>query len=233
MKTITTLVFAALCVAAHAQDNLKHSNLVAWCIVPFDASKRGPEARAKMLKEIGIVHCAYDWRSQHVKEFEEEILQYQKHGIEFFAFWAGHEEAYRLFEKYDIRPQVWRTLASPKADSQAAKIQAAANSMEATAKRTGEVGCKFGLYNHGGWGGEPANLVAVCQELRRRGHKHVGIVYNWHHGHGHIDDWAESLRLLKPYLLCLNLNGMNTGAQPKILPLGQGEHDLAMLKVLA
>lgn len=232
MKTWVAILSAVFCAGAWAQDNLKQGNLVAWCIVPFDASKRGPEARAKMLKEIGVVRCAYDWRAQHVKEFEEEILQYKKHGIEFFSFWAGHEEAYRLFEKHNIRPQVWRTLASPKADSQAAKVKAAANAMEAIAKRTGEIGCKFGLYNHGGWGGEPANLVAVCRELRRRGHAHVGIVYNWHHGHGHIDDWTESLRLMKPYLLCLNLNGMNTGAQPKILPLGQGKHDLAMLKVL-
>ena len=32
---------------------------------------------------------AYDWRTQHVKEFEEEILQYKKHGLEFFAFGKG------------------------------------------------------------------------------------------------------------------------------------------------
>jgi hypothetical protein len=56
--------------------------LVAWCIVPFDAKKRTPTERAKMLKELGIGRCAYDWRSEHVAEFEEEILQYKKHGIE-------------------------------------------------------------------------------------------------------------------------------------------------------
>lgn len=218
--------------SVRVSGNLQTQNLVAWCIVPFDAKKRGPEARAKMLKELGVVRCAYDWRANHVSEFEEEILQYRRHGIEFFAFWAGHEEAYRLFAKHGIRPQVWRTLRSPQAGSQADKIKAAADSMEAIAKRTGEIGCKFGLYNHGGWGGEPANLVAVCRELRSRGHQHVGIVYNWHHGHGHIEDWAESLRLMKPYLLCLNLNGMNTGAKPKILALGQGEHDGKMLQAL-
>jgi hypothetical protein len=32
----------------------------------------------------------------------------------------------------------------------------------------------------------------------RGGHKNVGIVYNWHHGHGHIGDWKESLKLMKP-----------------------------------
>ena len=37
---------------------------------------------------------------------------------------------------------------------------------------------------------------------------------------------------MKKHLLCLNLNGMNADAQPKILPLGQGEHELAMLREL-
>ena len=165
-------------------------------------------------------------------EFEEEIRQYQKHGIEFFAFWGGHEAAYRLFKKYRLHPQVWRTLPSPKRDTQAARVEAAADTMESLAKRTAELGCKLGLYNHGGWGGEPANLVAVCQRLRQRGHAHVGIVYNWHHGHGHIKDWKATLELMKPYLHCLNLNGMNTAANPKILSLGQGAHEQAMLQEL-
>ena len=218
--------------AQETPGNLKTENLAAWCIVPFDAEKRGPEARAKMLVELGIKRSAYDWRANHVAEFEEEILQYKKHGIEFFAFWSAHEEAFALFEKHDIHPQVWRTLGSPREGTQEGKISSAADSMEALAKRTAELDCKLGLYNHGGWGGEPANLVAVCQELRIRGHDHVGIVYNWHHGHGHIADWKESLELMKPFLHCLNLNGMNDGANPKILSLGHGEHDRVMLKTL-
>ena len=75
-------LLAALLISGNADaidipDNLKKENLAAWCIVPFDASKRGPEARAQMLKELGLIRCAYDWRAQHVKEFEEEILQYK------------------------------------------------------------------------------------------------------------------------------------------------------------
>lgn len=212
--------------------NLSIENLVPWCIVPFDAKKRSPAERAEMLVRLGLKRCAYDWRPNHVAEFEEEIRQYQRHGIEFFAFWGGHEAAYSLFEKYNIRPRIWKTLGSPTEGTREEKVAAAADSMEALAKRTGELGCPLGLYNHGGWGGEPENLVAVCQLLRKRGHHHVGIVYNWHHGHGHIDDWAETLELLKPYLQCLNLNGMDTGANPKILTLGQGEHDRSMLKTL-
>ena len=37
---------------------------------------------------------------------------------------------------------------------------------------------------------------------------------------------------MKPYLLCLNLNGMNDNAQPKILPLGAGQHDKALLEII-
>ena len=35
-----------------------------------------------------------------------------------------------------------------------------------------------------------------------------------------------------PFLHCVNLNGMNSGAKPKILTLGQGEHELTMLRIL-
>ncbi len=31
------------------------SNLVAWCIVPFDAKERSPEERAQMLNDLGIL----------------------------------------------------------------------------------------------------------------------------------------------------------------------------------
>lgn len=185
-----------------------------------------------MLVELGLRRCAYDWRTEHVAQFEEEILQYRKHGIEFFAFWAGHARAYELFEKHGIRPQIWRTAPSPEGDGQEERVGAAADALAALAERAGKLGCPVGLYNHGGWGGEPANLVAVCQEMRRRGHDHVGIIYNWHHGHDHIDEWKEALKLMKPYLICLNLNGMNAEATPKILPLAQGQHELAMLRIV-
>lgn len=230
---ILLITLAALqSMTAETPSNLQTDQLVAWCIVPFDAEQRGPKARAEMLSRLGLKRCAYDWRDQHVAEFEEEILQYKKHGIEFFAFWDQHEIAFKLFEKYELHPQIWRMLPQLDDGSQAERVQAGADAMEPLAKRTAQLGSKLGLYNHGGWAGEPANLVAVCEELRRRGHSHVGIVYNWHHGHDHIDDWAASLAAMKPYLLCLNLNGMNTGAEPKILQLGKGAHDLAMLNVL-
>ena len=217
--------------------NFRTENLVAWCIVPFDAKKRSPKQRAEMLVDLNLRRCAYDWREKHVPEFEQEILQYKKHDIEFFAFWGAHDSAFALFEKYNLRPQIWITLGSPNADNQRQRVAAAAASLEDLAVRTKKLGCKLGLYNHGGWGGEPENLVAVCQALKKRGHDHVGIVYNFHHGHGHIDDFEQSLKKMLPWLHCLNLNGMADasavdGNKNKILPIGGGKHEAAMIQLV-
>ena len=123
-----------------------------------------------------------------IRRQEEEILQYKKHGLEFFAFWSWHDAIEPLIKKHGIRPQVWRTLPSPKKDTQPERVAAAAKAMLPLAKKTKALGLKLGLYNHGGWGGEPSNMVAVCQALRKQGHEQVGIVYNFHHGHGHVED---------------------------------------------
>lgn len=211
-------------------ERLAPEQLVAWCIVPFDASKRGPQQRAEMLVELGMRRCAYDWRAEHVETFEEEILAYREQGIEFFAFWGVHDEAFRLFAKYDLHPQIWLTLGEGAGETQAEKVEAAAQSLVPVAKRTADLNLPFGLYNHGGWGGRPENLVAVCQRLHELGFPHVGIVYNFHHGHDAIDDWERLFPLMQPHLLCLNINGMNPRAEPKILGLAQGEHELEMIR---
>ena len=109
-------------------------NLLAWCIVPYDAAHRGPRERAEMLQRLGIHTLAYDWREEHVPSFEDEIVEL--------------------------------------------------------------------------------------------------IVYNFHHGHEHIRDFAESLAAMQPYLLCVNLNGMNASGTPKILPIGSGDSERKMIKIL-
>ena len=233
------LVVASFCAclavpawASEKADVLRRENLVAWCIVPFDAAKRGPAERATMLTELGIMRCAYDWREEHVPTFEQEILEYKKHGIEYFAFWSAHEEAFKLFEKHDLHPQIWQMMSQPAGETEEAKVETAVAQMLPLAKRTKAMGCKLGLYNHGGWSGEPQNLVAVSKRLHELGLEHVGIVYNFHHGHGHLTDWVESFTLMKPYLHCLNLNGMNELEQPKILGIGKGTHEFEMIRIV-
>lgn len=209
-------------------------NLVAWCIVPFDAEQRGPKQRAQMLDRLGIKKVAYDWRQEHVATFEQEILAYQEHGLEYFAFWSWHPAMEPLIQKYEIRSQIWDVNhPDPTGATRQEKIENAARHMLPRVELTRKLGCKLGLYNHGGWGGEPQNLVAVAQWLQKNAKAdHVGIIYNFHHGHDHIADFAESLAAMKSYLLCLNINGMNPNANPKILPVGDGEHDAEMLQTV-
>jgi len=214
-------------------DNFNRDQLVAWCIVPFDAKQRGPEARAIMVQGLGMTRVAYDWRDVHVSTFEEEILQYKNHKIDFFAFWGWHEAFEPLIEKHGIHPQIWIMFGAPQEGTQEEKVKAAAEGLLPLVEKTRKYNLKLALYNHGGWSGEPQNMVKVCQYLRAH-HKadHVGIVYNLHHGHDHIADFAEQLTLLQPFLLCLNLNGMNDDANPKILPIGAGQHDERLISVI-
>lgn len=215
-----------------AAELFRPENLVAWCIVPFDASHRTPTERAEMLVRLGLQRVAYDWRDQHVAEFEQEILAYQRHGLEYFAFWTEHPRATELFRQYDLHPQWWVINPSP-ADGTPDRVQRAADELLPMARRAIAAGCPLGLYNHGGWGGEPENLVAVCQRLRAAtGSDQIGIVYNFHHAHDRIETFPQDLQSMLPYLLCVNINGMNPGAQPKILGIGQGRHELQMLRTL-
>ena len=156
--------------------NFAGDQLVAWCIVPFDAKKRSPEARAKMLVDLGLRRCAYDWRAEHVASFEAEIEAYRKFGIEFTAFWGEHETAFKLFIKHRITPQIWKTCPSPAGKTQQERVAAAAAQLQGLATRCRKMGSQLGLYNHGGWGGAPENLIAVCRALVAMGHDNVGII---------------------------------------------------------
>jgi azurin/sugar phosphate isomerase/epimerase len=218
-----------------AADLFDKTNLAAWCIVPFDAAKRSPEARAEMVAKMGLKKVAYDWRAEHVAEFEREILAYQKHGIEMFAFWGMHDEAFRLFEEYKLHPQLWIMMQGA-GDTQDAKVKSAAEGLLPILAKAKKIGSQVGIYNHGGWGGEPENMVAVCDYLKKNhGTDNIGIIYNLHHGHSHLDRLPKAIEAMKPHLLCLNLNGMDIAGDTKgrkILPLGVGTEDVKMLRII-
>ena len=213
-------------------------NLVAWCIVPFDAARRGPEERAAMLEELGLKKLAYDWREEHVPTFEDEILALRRHGIEFTAYWCSggltetNRKMFALFEKHGIRPQLWVIAPGPAGATQEERVEAAGRALLPLAAEARRLGSKLALYNHGGWQGEPETLVAITRWLRAAtGGDHVGIVYNFHHGHEHLDRFPEAFRAMTPYLFCVNLNGMTPGGA-KVLPLGSGTEDLKILAMI-
>ena len=216
-------------------------NLVAWCIVPFDAANRGPEERAEMLDRLGIKRLAYDFRDQHIRTFDREIDALQKHGIELTAFWMATgmdpekdtviHTIFDLIKRRGLKTQLWTLLSGSREFDelgQEEKIARSTRVVSYIAKRAEALECSVGLYNHGGWFGEPENQIAI---IRRMGMDNVGIVYNFHHGHEHIDRFPALLKMMQQHLLCLNLNGMRKGG-PKILPLGQGDHELKMLKIV-
>src|ERR1700730_4121105 len=68
-------------------DLFAPDNLVAWCIVPFDAKKRGPTERVEMLQKLGFKKYAYDWRAEHLPGFDDEVALLKKAKIELTAVW--------------------------------------------------------------------------------------------------------------------------------------------------
>jgi hypothetical protein len=214
------------------------NNLAAWCIVPFDAKRRGPVERAELLKKLGFTKFAYDWRDEHVPTFEQEIQCLQKQDIELFAFWCPgwDSPAYRsmvtLIEKYKLHPQIWLIAPAAEADSQEKRVEINAQALLPYVKDAQRLGCTFALYNHGGWSGEPANMIAMTQWLREHAKtESVGIVYNFHHGHEHFSQFPKAFQQMLPYLTCVNLNGMTIDGE-KILPVGRGKEDRRMLEMI-
>ena len=222
------------CTALFARENL-----VAWCIVPFDSQKRSPEERAEMLDRLGFKRFAYDWRAEHLPMFDREIAALRKHQISLDAVWfpaALDNDARTILDalgRHQIRTQLWVTMGDPAPQgSQQAKVAAGAAAIQPIAAAAEKLGCKVALYNHGGWFGEPENQLAVIEKL---GMPNVGIVYNLHHGHEHLERFAPLLKQMLPHLLAVNLNGMDRQGDQhgrKILPLAQGELDLALLRAI-
>src|SRR6267142_31921 len=101
--------------SAAAADIFARDNLVAWCIVPFDAKKRTPAQRAEMLEKLGIHRFAYDWRAEHLPTFEAELNELKRHNIELTALWFPAElnaDARILLagiKKHNLHPQLWVT----------------------------------------------------------------------------------------------------------------------------
>lgn len=230
----------ALAAPPAAEGLFARSNLVAWCIVPFDSQKRSPEERAAMLKRLGFTKFAYDWRAEHLPTFDREITALKASGIELTAVWfpgSLNQDARTLLdalEKHRIKTQLWVSMsggnAKPTPDEQTRQVADFTAKIKPIAEAASKIGCQVALYNHGGWFGEPDNQLAILDALKL---PNVGIVYNLHHGHDQLDRFPELVARMKPHLLAINLNGMNTDKRGgKILPLGQGDADLRLLKAI-
>ena len=248
MRPILLFLLLLAVPASRAGDEVyrlfARTNLMAWCIVPFDTKKRGPEERAAMLQKLGFSKFAYDYRAEHIPTFDAEVEACRRHGIELSAWWfptelnAEAKQILAVLKRHQLRSQLWvmgggGPVKTP--EEQAARVESEAKRIKPIAEAAGAIRCSVSLYNHGGWFGEPDNQIAIIDLLRRQGVTNVHIVYNLHHGHDHVDKFPELLARMKPHLAVVNINGTIRQGDKlgrKILPLGLGELDLQLLKTI-
>ena len=224
-------------------QNLNMDNYFAWCIVPFDNQNRAPEQRIEMLKNLGFKSYAYDWRAEHLPEMAKEINLARKNEIDINAVWmwldnndtpgnlsVNNQKVLQAIEETGLKSQIWVSFPENYFNdlNEQQRLEKAVKLIGYVSDEAGKLDCTVGLYNHGGWFGRPENLVKICKQMPGQ---EVGIIFNFHHAHDMINEFPELVKLMKPHLWAVNLNGMNPGG-PKILPVGSGEKEVEMLAVL-
>ena len=123
-------------------------------------------------------------------------------------------------ERNKVLTQLWVSMPDPGKDgTDAEKAKRVAERLKPLALEAARRGHKLGLYNHGGWAGEPESMLLVREALNL---PNVGIVYNLHHAHDALDRFPQALRLMLPHLICFNLNGMTGGGDAK----GRGQVEM-------
>jgi len=223
---------------------LTMDDLLAWCIVPFDNKHRTPEQRIQMLQSLGFKAYAYDWRDEHLPTAVREFTLARGAQIEIVGVWLwidgqtdrpgklsnANERLFAVVEEAKLSTQYWVGF-NPNffaGATDAAAVDRGAAMVRYLSERAAETGGRVALYNHGGWLGDPRNQIRIIEALPER---KVGIIYNFHHGHEHIDHFGELVEAMLPHLWAVNVNGMRTEG-PKILPFGTGAHEQRMLDQL-
>ena len=194
-----------------------------------------------MLERLGLQAIAYDYRDEHIPSFDDEIAALREKSIRLSAWWCGGvdprdplggsvELALETLQRNEASSDLWVAMREQAFEglSQQEKLALTVQAVEAIAAEAAQVNGRVGLYNHGGWYGEPENQLAVLEQVKA---DNVGLVYNFHHGHEQLDRLGVLLPRMAPHLLCINLNGMTPGGE-KILPLGAGTRDREMIKLI-
>jgi sugar phosphate isomerase/epimerase len=215
-------------------------NLTAWCVVPFDARKRGPMERAEMLQRLGFKNFAYDWRSKDVPTFDAEVEALNQHGINLVAWWfptePGDPNARTILEviqRHGLHPQLWVMGSGSPTKTEAEQLQRTDQEAERIRKiveLAAPYGCKVELYNHNGWFGQPDNEVAVIERLKQKGVSGVGMVYNFSHGHADMADFPAIWKRIQRCVVAVNVSGMVTSE--RLVPPSQGDKELDMLRAI-
>lgn len=232
---------------------LAHHNVAAWCIVPYDSRRRTPRERAAMLDELGIGALVWDWRDEHVPLFEAELDALGERGIDLLGLWCpavGDTDAVTglvaAATSRGLAPQLWTCIEygppwqGPRPADHGERVAHAVATIEPLARVAAERGLTVGLYNHMGWFGEPEHQLDIADALAERGLGNLGLVYQQHHGHAHLERWSSLWPAIAPRVMALGLNGMvplsvdprAATEGPKIHPYGHGPHDVDLARVV-
>jgi len=219
-------------------------DVYAWCIVPFDSEKRLPEQRIDMLKRLGIKKYGYDWRINDLPNMASELKLAKQNAIEVISVWLwiddnwdnlqklnqSNEEVLSTVEEVGYKGEIWVSFNANFFEnlSDEAAVEKGSKMIQLLNKKASKLGCKLALYNHGDWFGNPINQIKIIKTLPK---KNIGLVYNFHHAHNQIDQFYKFVPVIMPYLWHVNLNGLKEEG-PKILTIGQGNHEKQMIDFL-
>ena len=226
------------------RPNLNMDNLYPWCIVAFDSLERTPTQRIKMLKELGFTKYAYDWRDKDLNDMKSELELAKKNNIEVVSVWLwlnakrdslsnlspSNEKVFEILKESNLRTNLWLSFSNNFFEdlTQEESINYTAEMIKSIKAKADKINCKIQLYNHKGWFGNPDNQVKIIESLPDYDLK---MVYNFHHAHNYLENFPQIVKTIKPHLASVNLNGMQIDGA-KILPIGKGEHEKDMIKLL-
>ena len=240
---VAVLFFGLFGCESKKEPSLNMDNYFAWCIVPFDSTNRTPTQRIEMLKELGFKSYAYDWRQKHLPEMKEEFTLAAQNDIDVMAVWMwidvadsvgrlspDNERIFGIMKETGIKTQLWIGISEAYFEglTEDESMLKAMEMVEYLSERSAEIGCKIGLYNHGGWFGDLINQVTLIKTMPEQD---LGIIFNFHHAHELLDEYPVIVEKMMPYLWAVNLNGMKADG-PKILPIGAGDLETRMIRQL-
>ena len=226
------------------KDLFKKENLIPWSIVGFDVKERTPTQRLEMLERLGYTHYAYGYRPKHIPTMLQEWNLAKEKNIQIKAVWlyinlykdsvgklrSDAEVVFKNLKKSGLKTQIWVGFYPKFFDnlSDAESLHQSVKMISYLSKKAEKLGCKIGLYNHGGWFGKPKNQLRILNALPK---ENLGVVFNFHHAHDSLQEYSENIKLLFPYLWSVSLNGMNADG-PKIISIGKGNLEKQMIKEL-
>ena len=226
-----------------SENPIKIEEVTPWCIVNFDSLERSPIERIQMLKNMGFKKYGYNWDNKHLDNLKEEFTLAKENNIEITSIFLwlnakrdsigklspANERMLDLLSEVDYKPTIWLSFSDNffKDRTQEQSLSKAIEFIKYIKIKADKIGCKIALYNHHGWFGNPYNQIEIIEALPNYS---LSMVYNFHHAHQYLDDFEKIAKKIKHYLSYVNINGMKREG-PKILTIGDGDHEQEMIKI--